>query len=309
MSSYEFDPTVHHPELGELSRAVGADDWGTVASYAERWRDADPARLTIAAWTISDHPRAEDFLARRAGDPLGDALRAHLRVKRAWDARTRRLAKDVSPEQWRRFRALLVEAEQVLVDLAAADPGDALVASLRLTTARGLSLGRAEAERRYARLATVSPHHVPGQSAQLQTLAPKWTGSTEVMFAFARSCTETGAGTSAGRLVAEAQREHWLDLDDAEGTAFLRQPEAHEELRAAAMASVFHPDYRPGLNGVLDHSLFAMLHATAGRPQDAAVHFRALDGRADLDAWRYFGRPRAAFDEHAAAARRAGGRA
>jgi hypothetical protein len=296
MPDIEFDPLVQFPEMGAIRSAVLAGAWEPVARYIDSWRGTDPQRATFAAWTVSETDGAEALVAKQPSTQLTRTITALLRIQEAWQIRGSGRASTVSEQQWKGFRTKLVAAERELTELAATDPRDELVAGFRLISGRGLSVGLSEAQRRYARLAAISPDNIGAQSAHLQTLAPKWAGSTELMFEFARSAVKEGTpGSSAGRLVALAHYEHWLDLAD-EGGPYVSADEVQAELVAAADASVFHPDYEPGLRWISDHSYFACLHAIGGRHDLARRHFQVLDGVADLDAWQYFADPRAEHD-------------
>ncbi len=302
MSEVVFDPLIQFPELGAIRQATLAGAWEPVAGYIDSWRGEDPQRASFAAWTVAETEGVEDTLAAQDPTPLVRAVIAMLRIRHAWDIRGSGRASTVSEDQWDGFRAKLVEAERELVELAALDPGDELVAQVRLITARGLSLGLSEAQRRYARLAAVSPANIGAQTAHLQTLAPKWAGSNELMFEFARSAVRDQPGTSAGRLVAIAHYERWLDLPSDESGPYAGTAEVQDEIVAAADASVFHPDYEPGLRWITDHSYFACMHGIGGRPDLARRHFEALGAVADLAAWRYLGDARAEHDADRAAA-------
>ncbi|TNM38413.1 hypothetical protein FHP29_14220 [Nocardioides albidus] len=309
MPDIEFDPLVQFPEIGAIRSAVRAGAWEPVASYVDEWRVDDPQRASLAAWTVVETDGAEALLTAQPRTQLTRTLAAALRIQEAWQIRGSGRASTVSDEQWVGFRAKLVAAERELMELAAIDPRDGLVAYLRLTSGRGLGLGLSEAQRRYARLAAICPDYISAQMAHLQTLAPKWSGSTELMFEFARTAVKEGRpGSSAGRLVALAHLEHWLDLGD-EGGSYVEREEVQQELVAAADASVFHPAYEPGLRWITDHSYFACLHAIGGRHDLTRRHFEALGPVADLDAWSYFADPRAEHDADRARALTEGARA
>jgi hypothetical protein len=295
MGTVEFDHHVYHPELGALRDAVARDDWEAVESYAETWRPVDPGRLSVAAWVVARSPGAAAFLERHAPSRRARTLRAAERIRTGWEIRTSQRADQVTEEQWAGFRAHLVAAEQELIELAATDPTDSLTACLRLTSARGLGLGVSECQRRFAHLAGLAAEHPEGQSAHLQDLAPKWYGSTDLMFGFAREClAQAPGGSSAVRLIAQAQLEQWLELDGEAGVAFLKEPTQHHELLRAASQSVLHDDYEGGIRWVTDHSYFAVVHSLAERHGAAAVHFEALGDVADEEAWNYFHDPRKA---------------
>lgn len=156
--------------------------------------------------------------------------------------------------------------------------------------------GQNEAQRRYAHLADHHPHHYYGQAGLLQQLCPKWGGSWEAAYRFARECSH--AGGLGGVVLAEAYLEQWLDSGAGGKDFLLRRPNLVEEITDAARRSVFAPTFRSRYLWLIAHNVFAALFSVIGDYPRAAVHFRALGGAGFDRPWAYFGNQAEAFTLH-----------
>ncbi|MFE3327752.1 hypothetical protein [Streptomyces sp. NPDC059176] len=297
----QFDPTAIHAPLAVLRAAVLAHDWPGVAGAFAELQDED--QKVSASAVVGDVAGVERFLQHIAdGQPdaaLPRVLLAHRLIFAGWDIRSSLRAEHVSREQFEEFHAYLRRAEALLIDVCAVEPDNALAWYLRLVTARGLQLGQSEARRRYDRLTEHHPDHWAARGALLQQLCPKWGGSWEAAFGFAREVAATAPpGSPSHAVIAQVHLERWMDLGGREGTAHLKDPAVRAELHAAAAASVFHPQFRAGFHWVSAHNYFAAAHCLAGRHGDAAPHFRALGDAATEHPWDYVGTPAAEFTRH-----------
>ncbi|WP_246561753.1 hypothetical protein [Streptomyces roseirectus] len=303
-----FDTYDNTPELIPLRDATRAGDWAAVRGFLGRLGSVDD--LIAGMNAVAETEGAEGFLERAVADFPADPLPRTILAKRyviiGWDIRGAAFAKDVSREQFDRFHAWLRRAEQLLIQVCAEQPAYAPAWYVRITLARGLELGQAEARRRYDRLRAHQPHVYGAQAALLQQLCPKWGGSWEAAHGFAAEATrEAPDGAPTGVLVADAHIEHWLALDDGQGIAYLRGTGVLQDLRNAAAISVLHPAYRPDLSAVAAHSTFAMAFSLGGHHADAAPHFAALGDRASEYPWSYVADPKAFFLRHRKSAREA----
>ncbi|GLY07381.1 hypothetical protein [Actinoplanes sp. NBRC 101535] len=285
-------PADIHPESAALAAALARQDWP--ACRAVLTQPSPGARSWLIA-TGAERTGGGEFLAGvLVADPddhtAAVMLAAH-QVWRAWEARSAATAEHVTEQGYAMFHRWLVKAERLLVETAARAPGDATVWTQRLITARGLQLGLPEVRRRYARLAAVAPHHLPGQYQLLQSLCPKWGGTWEQAYAFAREATAAApAGSPTGMLIPMVHLERWLDLKDARGDAagdYLRGAEVREELTAAADRSVWHPDFAREPGWVRTLSTFAMAFSLAGDRPAAARAFTELGSFASAMPWEY----------------------
>lgn len=293
------------PELAPLRDAAARGDWPATAEFFARL-DTEEDR-SFAAGCLADVDGVEHYLERAVAsgpqDPLPGVLLAERWVRVGWNIRSRAQAAYVSRDQFEQFHTWLRKAEQLLIDVCAEHPSDAHAWTVRVTSARGLQLGHAEARRRYDRLSAHHPHHYPAQTQLLQNVCPKWGGTWETAHGFARTCAaEAPDGSHAGALVALAHVEHWIELDGIERSAYMRGVTVRNDLRFAAQVSVLHKEYRPGFHGIDAHSAFALAFSLGGHHADALPHFLELGDRVSESPWSYLPDPSAAFVKYRKAA-------
>ncbi|GAA1420600.1 hypothetical protein [Catellatospora coxensis] len=277
--SSHHDRVHHYPDLAPLRAALRAKDWPAVVAYFERLPEHnDP---TVATYLVAETRGVEKFLRTAGGGPASSTLAGSLLGARlvimAWDARGAGRADVTSDRQFREFHKILLEAEQVLGDVTAENPGDVAAWTSRLKTARGLSMGLDEANRRYERAAKARANPVAAQSNHLQQLCPKWGGSLERLHAFARACADNApAGSLNAAVVAEAHLEHAYHEGNLH---YLRQPPVLAEIQDAVARSVGHPDHRPVHGWVQAEACFAFVLWHAGDYAGAAERMAALGDR------------------------------
>jgi hypothetical protein len=300
------DPFTTLPDLTPLRDAARAGDWqATQAFFTTLASTEDPGensveKMSFASAQLAGLDGVETYLEQTAADhpddPLPRTLLAERYIRIGWAIRSRHRAQHVSRDQFDQFHDWLRRAERLLIDVCAEQPGNAAAWTARLLTARGLELGQTEARRRYDRLSAHHPHHFPAQAQLLQQLCPKWSGSWETAHSFAQECVAAApAGSPAGAVVAEAHIEHWADLEGVDQRTYLRSISVRDELRAAAQASVLHPDYVPGWSWITTHSAFALAFSIGGHAEDAAAHFASLGNRVNEYHWQYLPGWKAAF--------------
>jgi hypothetical protein len=298
------DVAAIYPEVGQLRSALRARDWSGVRAALEHQEPAARTWLIrFAAEVDGTAPFLRQRLAEDPANPLAGVLLGTRLIEEAWAVRTRQRAKYVSADQFARFREILLQAEQVLIDAAAYQPDEHAVWVERLVSARGLGLGQSEARRRYDRLAEHDPHHLPGQAQLLQQLCPKWGGSFDVMHEFARAAASAAAdGAHNAVLVAEAHLEHFGDLEGNERQRYIADPRVREEIREAADRSVRHPAFRRTIGWVWVESVFALMFLIVNDHAAAAERFAALGQRVSEQPWAMFGDPVEVFQEERARA-------
>ncbi|WP_406123146.1 hypothetical protein [Streptomyces sp. NBC_00989] len=308
------DPFTTLPDLTPLRDAARAGDWpATQAFFTALTSTKSPVenpvekpvencaeKTSFASAQLATLDGVETYLERAAAehpaDPLPRTLLAERYIRIGWAIRSRHRAQHVSRDQFDQFHDWLRRAERLLIDVCAEQPDHPAAWTARLLTARGLELGQTEARRRYDRLSAHHPHHFPAQSQLLQQVCPKWSGSWEATHAFAQECVAAApAGAHAGAVVAEAHIEHWADLDGVEQRTYMRSVSVRDELRAAARASVLHPDHAPGWSWIAADSAFAMAFSIGGHVEDAAAHFVSLEDRVTSYQWQYLPGWKAAF--------------
>ncbi len=282
------DPADHHPDLAILRRVTKAGDWQAVSAYFDGL--AARADRSVAVQVVSGTPRVDDFLQRVVDTERESSLARTLLGARlivlAWQARGGRLAQHVGKAQWKVFGERLRHAERVLAEATALDPANAAAWTERIATARGLSLGVAEARRRYEKAAEHCDVPFVAQSQLLQNLCPKWSGSLKEMYAFARAClAQATPGTLGGAIMAHAHVEHAFTNEYVhQFQEYMSSMLVAVQLREAAAQTVLHPQFQSCHGEVAAHTAFAYAFYT-GWHKDAAQHFAALKGRSARYPW------------------------
>ncbi|MFG1890414.1 hypothetical protein ACGFIR_21430 [Micromonospora sp. NPDC049051] len=287
-----FDPAAAFAEVTHLRAALAGGDWPGVRRLLEPldW-DGRTMLVRVGGEVDGIEPFLRSVLARQPDDTLAATLLASHLIEVGWKIRSDARAAHVSREQFDRFHTHLRQAEQLLIDVCARDPGNVAAWQLRLPTAMGLQLGQAEARRRYDRLVAYAPHHLSAQTSLLQQYCPKWSGNWEKAFAFARECMLAAPeGAPNGVLVAEAHLERWVDCDtSAQRAQYLRDPQVARDVREAAERSVLHPafQHRPGWVSV--RSVFALMLSRLEMWDAARAQFEALGNLGSEYPWSYLG--------------------
>lgn len=288
-----FDNARLYPSVGLVAAALPAGDWAAIqdafrqaSSNYERHRMVDAA----ARLNGSEHRLAE-ITGRDPGDVLASTMLAARCVWVGWEARGTGTASTVRADGWRVFRAQLMRAEQLLIEVCAREPGLAQAWLTRLNTARGLQLGIAESRRRYDRLIRHSPLDLIGQRTLLQDLVPKWGGDWERAHAFAWAClNESPAGAPNAAVLADFYLERWVDADGSTATVF-GDPRTRQELWQAGDRSVLNPAFAepPGREAAL--SVFALVFSLMEDWPRAKHCFVRLGPYADEWGWDYYQDP------------------
>lgn len=286
------DPAYGDPELAEVRAAAAAGRWPEVRAHLTAAAESgDGEQLTWLAEGVMLTAGAElwlpDAVAAEPDSPLPLLLTGARHIEWAWEARTRKMAKYVSEEQFRTFHARLRIAEDQLYEVAERAPDWAAPWYFLQITARGLQVGQQAAARRFEAAVRRRPGHPAAHRQQLQQLCRKWGGSHEAMHAFARaSMLAAPEGSPLGELVAVAHLEQWLDEED-DNPGYLRRSSVVLSLYEAAERSVHHPDYVRHRDWTRGFNTFAMAFAQAGEADAAADLFRVLDGRVTEFPWMY----------------------
>ncbi|MDG4796294.1 hypothetical protein [Micromonospora sp. WMMD1082] len=306
-----FDAAVAYPQVATGRGALAAGDWAALRALVDA---QDAHGRTVLVGQVGELPDAEGqlrkMLADQPEDPLAGAMLGAYLIRAGWRIRSAEQAQYVSRQQFAQFFDHLRRAEQVLIDVTARHPEDAAAWTQRVTSARGLQLGQAEARRRYDRLAAHHPHHLPAQSSLLQQFCPKWSGTWERAYAFARECTAAAPpGAPNAVLVVEAHLERAIDHGNLSAAGeFLRGPQVRAEIHEAAHRSIWHPEHRNDWGWVWVRSTFAFAFCLMREWTPAAQQFAALGDLGDESMFGYLGDAVAQFQRFREKAYAKGGR-
>jgi hypothetical protein len=295
------DPVGDDVDLAHALEAARRGEWHQAAALLSASGDLDVRyeRLWILAReSVHDSQWVEEWFAARPTDPAVHTMRAELAMQRAWAARGAAYADMTSEQQMRAFFTGLEQAQRVAeraIELAPADPSP--WATL-VQMARGQQVSQEEFERRVQGLFDRAPHHVQGSFAIVDTLAEKWMGSTDVMFAVARDlAVEAPEGSAVCLAPVVAHIEHHLHLETGRGgpgaaARHMTSGPTRTELRACVDRWMRGPDGAPMPGArMYAHNLVAYAFWLADDPDGARPHLEAVGRALHEWPWQYSGDP------------------
>jgi hypothetical protein len=274
-----------------LVEAADAGDWAAVKAALAPF---DLGRDHQVLGELADLDGVQEWIGRAVEEDKEHRATALLisgtrYISWGWEARTRALAVDVTPEQWRVFHERLHIAEEQLLEAAALRPEWVTPWRSLLTSGRGMSLGPAVNETRFDAALRRDPLDLETHVEWVSQLQPRWGGEPGEALAFAREAF-AGApeGHRLGCVIAMAHIEDWVESDREN---CLITPEIQDELLDAAERSVLHPAYvrRPGWQH--DFNMFAMALSLASESIASPRVFRELGGAYTSWPWRYMAQP------------------
>ncbi|WHM38759.1 hypothetical protein [Streptomyces sp. BPTC-684] len=295
--------TVDAPDgpMGDALAAVHAGDRGPAAALLagtrERaeWERRSTYVTQLAAAALHSPGWLDAWLAESPEDPDAVLVKAELCVHQAWEIRSAARARDVAPEQFQAFFALLGDAVPVASAAARLNPTDPVPWQIALTHARGSQASREVFDAYWAEAVARSPHHYGCHAAALQYLSEKWYGSHGEMFAFAERAAESALpGSKLHALPLLAAVEYVVVSDDPR-----QSPVERARIDAAVERGLeLSTWYEPGDPDAADFRnhlvLMLILHE---RWAEALDVFRAIGVRARTYPWAYLGEPHTEFVE------------
>lgn len=293
-----LDPALGDPTALELCDRLEAGDWRPAHLFLQSLRDWSQRDFYIEVFRNWDgRPDwVERWWEAHPDSAVANLMRGAHSVHWAWEARGYDYGDSVEDEGARLFFERLRGAEADLRRAAELDPADPTPWSLLLRCCRGLEQGQKQAEQLYTELLARDPLHRSGHSQMLQTVAPKWGGSRERMWAVARSASQRAPeGHGLHALLVEAHLEASFEEE-----GYFSRAEVREDVMAAYKRSLGSPRHQETLHTAHDRNLFACALWLCGFAEEAGGELEVLGDRITRVPWGYFGDPVAVFREAAA---------
>ncbi|MEU3307323.1 hypothetical protein ACWGSK_19220 [Nocardiopsis sp. NPDC055551] len=216
-------------------------------------------------------------------DPEPDLLMwaGAARTKAAWAIRTGAWAKDVDAERFHRFHEMLAPAADPLMYAARISLSPTALDQLQWYCL-GMDLPREELDAVWERIMELDPDHHASKESRLQVLCPKWRGSHDEMFSFAREAVARAPlGDRSLVLIAQAHYENLSVMIGKEGLetygavsgvleGYYRDPSVRAEIIDAADRWVAGPITYP-LAARDAHTFGSALHVAGDHQRAAAV--------------------------------------
>ncbi|MBD0747295.1 hypothetical protein BG418_37345 [Streptomyces sp. CBMA152] len=282
--------------------AVHAGDHGPAAALlagtrlGAEWERRSTYVAQLAAAALHSPHWLDAWLTESPEDPDAVLVKAELCVHQAWEVRSAARAKDVGPERFQAFFALLGDAVPVASAAARLNPTDPVPWQIALTHARGSQATREVFDAYWAEATARSPHHYGCHAAALQYLSEKWYGSHVEMFAFAERAAESALpGSKLHALPLLAAVEYVVASDDPARQSPIERPRIDAAVERALELSAWYEPGDPEAADFRNHLvLMLILHE---RWAEALDVFRAIGVRARTYPWAYLGEPRTEFVE------------
>jgi hypothetical protein len=130
----------------------------------------------------------DEWCARRPDSHIPWLVRGNFYIEYAWHIRGSGLAKEVHKEAWQKFQAMLGQAEKDLEKSWQLNPKDPNSSSDLIVIAIGMGYPKDKMEQYFRNAMSACPWHFGAHANKLDYLKPKWYGSTEEMYDFAKDC-------------------------------------------------------------------------------------------------------------------------
>jgi hypothetical protein len=235
------------------------------------------------------------WLAEAPEDPDATLVRADLCIRRAWSVRSGARARQVPPDRFRAFFALLQDAVPVLGAAAELNPDDPVPWRIALTHAMGVQAPREVFDAYWEEATARAPHHYGCHAAALQYLCAKWHGSHEEMFEFAEHAAARALPGSKLHALPLAAAIEYDVVADAGGSGPVDRSRITAAVDRALVLSSFYEPGDPEAAGFRNE--LALMLILARRFDEALDAFRAIGAQARSHPWAYFGDPRREFLE------------
>jgi tetratricopeptide (TPR) repeat protein len=148
----------------------------------------------------------------------------------AWDARGGGAGNTITQEGGRLFEERLLTAKDYLEKAYSLDQSDPHVPASLITVAVGLGLERVEMEKQFKRAILADPTDNEAYFAKLMYLMPKWYGSREEMFSFAREAVRKAPANSMIPMVLLGAHLE-VYRRSGENASYFRNPNVWKELK------------------------------------------------------------------------------
>ena len=296
------DPAAGDADARQLLDDALAGRWPEVQSRLEA---AGPMDREFFIDVVSDLPGRpgwlDEWVQSRPDSPVALLVRGAHGVRWAWAARGGGRASTVAEDAWEVFFDRLQAAERDLLAAARRDPADPTPWTNLLISGRGLQISLEETTQRFEKAIERERWLPYAHDQMLQKVCAKWSGSSEMMFLFARDTSaEAPEGASVHKIVPLAHLEEWLERSGP--PEYFRDRSVQAELVEAADRSVFSGRFGTEKQSMYALQTFAMAFHLAGDRDRAAQLFSRIGDVAVEFPWYYLGDPAAAFSRARAAA-------
>ncbi|OIN56555.1 DUF4034 domain-containing protein [Arsenicibacter rosenii] len=275
---------------------TGLAEKGDFPTLEEAYRTAPWHEQSLIIEGLANQPDAqanllEAWMGKRPDAHLPFLLMGAILTKEAWDARSSKLAKDVSPEQASAFFDLLKSARAALMEAIERDGNDPQCYSRMLPVLMGLEEEEEVLMAYFRQAKTLVPSHLGAHMAMLNALTPKWGGSHEQMDTFLTTYCDVKTWPLLTGVHLSAMLEKWIQLNfDGQEEAFRTYfDDAQRKQTVLALYKAYTDPENVGLQTYITRNYFALLLIRTGEKELARQEIRKLEGRMTMMPWKLVG--------------------
>lgn len=171
-----------------------------------------------------------EWLTQYPSSHFANACLGKVYINYAWYARGGGFASTVTEEGFSLFKERLLTAKEYLDKSYSLNHSDPFVPAALITAAMGLGLEREEMEKQFERAILADPTEQQAYSNKLAYLMPKWHGSKEEMFSFAREAVKNAPPGS--RIPGVLLEAHWeMYFRSNSNVSYFRNPVVWKEMK------------------------------------------------------------------------------
>ena len=256
----------------------------------ERNRDKDGQFLLYLAYSkLCDVPETQNSYATRIfqlkawltqyNSHFANACLGYIYINYAWYARGGGFAKTITEEGGRLFKERLLTAKDYLEKAYSLDQSDPAVPSRLITVATGLGLERDEMEKQFQRSILADSTDHQAYFSKLTYLMPKWYGSKEEMFLFARESVRKAPPKT--RIPMVLARAHWeMYHRSGKNASYFMNPNIWKEMK-----EVYQTVTQCFPKAKTTHNWFARTAYLAGDYEVAREELKIIGDDWDKDVW------------------------
>jgi tetratricopeptide (TPR) repeat protein len=219
------------------------------------------------------------WLTQHNSSHFANACLGIIHIDYAWYARGGGFASTITEEGGRLFEERLLTAKDYLEKAYSLDQSDPAVPAKLISVATGLGLERDEMERQFRRAVLADPAHHQAYFNKLMYLMPKWHGSKEEMFSFARESVRKAPPKS--RIPMVLATAHWeMYKRSGKNASYFRNPNFWKEVKVVYQTvTKSFPEART------THNWFARTAYLAGDYEVAREELKIIGDDWDKDTW------------------------
>ncbi len=287
------DNTLGFEQMPLFTGMLAAGDFPALeeAYQAAPWHEQALVTEGLVNQLTSSAAPLESWIARRPAAHLPFLLTGMILTKEAWDARSSKLAKDVSLEQTKVFVDLLNSARAAFLGAIERNGNDPQCFSRMLPVLMGLEEEDEVLMTYFGQAKALVPDHLGAHMAMLNALTPKWGGSTGQMDDFLTTYCDVNTWPLLTGVHLSAMLEKWIQLNfDGKEEAF--RTYFDDEARKETVRLLFKAYTDPqdaGLQTYIVRNYFALLLIRTGEKDLARQEIKKLDGRMTMLPWKLVG--------------------